>query len=258
MPVSNSTNRWLVKSLPQPGAQLRLFCFAFAGGSALIFRPWAAQLAKLIPESVEVCAIELPGRGKRLAEPPMTNLTNLIPALGAQLLPLLDRPFAFFGHSMGALIAFELCHWLRHTVQLMPAHLWVSAARAPQLAIEPPLMHRLPRADLIDRLQHYQGTPISVLNNSELMDLMLPVLRADFTLLETYQYQPKGLLNCPMTGLWGQQDNIVSQAEVAAWQVHTFQFHLSAALGDHFFMQQPLFVETLVPRLSELIRTNSR
>ncbi|MEL6453129.1 MAG: alpha/beta fold hydrolase [Cyanobacteria bacterium J06623_5] len=255
--MSSSINRWLVRPLPQPQARLRLFCFAFAGGSAWIFRPWAAQLAQLLSEPIDICAIELPGRGKRLAEPPITSLADLIPTLGAQLLPLLDRPFAFFGHSMGALIAFELCHWLRQTVQLIPAHLWVSAARAPQLAIEPPLMHRLSKADFIDRLQHYQGTPISVLNNAELMDLMLPVLRADFTLLETYQYQPKGLLDCPITGLWGQQDNIVSQAEVAAWRVHTLQFDLSAISGDHFFMQQSLFIETLLPRLNKLVRTNS-
>ncbi len=240
---------WLVYPQKQVRPKLRLFCFAYAGGSAWIFRPWAKQL----PDDIEVIAIELPGRGKRLVEPAIADLTTLIETLGPQLLPYLNIPFAFFGHSMGALVAFELSRWLRRTVQLIPAHLWVSAARAPQLPVAPPLMHTLPAEDFISRLQHYQGTPISVLNNAELMSLMLPALRADFTVLETYRYQPKAPLKCPITGLWGQQDNIVSQADVAAWQVHTPEFELEAVTGDHFFMQQPLFASRLLPKLAAII-----
>lgn len=243
---------WLVCPQKQAQPQLRLFCFAYAGGSAWVFRPWAKQL----PDSIEVLAVELPGRGKRLPETPLTDLWLLIETLGPQLLPYLDLPFAFFGHSLGALVAFELCRWLRQTVQLLPAHLWVSAARAPHLPVEPPLMHTLPAADFISRLQRYQGTPIGVLNNAELMALMLPTLRADFTLLETYRYQPGAPLNCPITGLWGQQDTIVSRADVAAWQVHTLKFELTAIAGDHFFIQQPLFIQKLLPTLTELIRSD--
>ncbi|MEO0884324.1 MAG: alpha/beta fold hydrolase [Cyanobacteria bacterium J06634_6] len=241
---------WLICPQRQVRAKLRLFCFAYAGGSAWIFRPWAKQL----PANVEVCAIELPGRGKRLVEPALTDLNDIIRSLGPQLLPLLDLPFACFGHSMGALIAFELCRWLRRTVQLSPAHVWVSAARAPQLSIPPPLMHQLPKQDFINRLKQYQGTPISVLNNLELMDLMLPTLRADFTVLETYAYQPRAPFTFPVTGFWGEQDSIVSQADVAAWQVHTTQFELAAIAGDHFFMQQPQFLPKLLPTLSELVQ----
>lgn len=240
---------WLVCPQKRSQPQLRLFCFAYAGGSAWIFRPWAKQL----PESIEVLAIELPGRGKRLVEPPLTDLTHLIETFGPQLLPYLHLPFAFFGHSLGALIAFELCRWLRRTVQLVPAHFWVSAARAPHLPVATPLMHTLPAADFISRLQKYQGTPMSVLDNAELMGLMLPTLRADFTLLETYRYQLRAPLNCPITGLWGEQDAIVSQADVAAWQVHTPNFELAAVSGDHFFMQQPLFGQALLPILEKLV-----
>ncbi|MGB3297274.1 MAG: alpha/beta fold hydrolase [Phormidesmis sp.] len=239
---------WLVCPQKRSRPTLRLFCFAYAGGSAWIFRPWAKQL----PINIEIVAIELPGRGKRLAEPPLTNLSLLIETLGPQLLPYLDLPFAFFGHSLGALIAFELCRWLRQTVQLSPSHLYVSAARAPHLPIEPPLMHPLPTADFIDRLKHYQGTPISVLNNEELMSLVLPALRADFTLLETYQYRPENPLSCSMTGLWGQQDNIVKRANVAAWQVHTSKFELESVAGDHFFMQQPLFASKFLTKMADL------
>lgn len=240
---------WLVRPQKQARPQLRLFCFAYAGGSGWIFRPWAKQL----PTNIEIAAIELPGRGKRLADSPITSLPLLIEALGPQLLPYLDIPFAFFGHSLGALIAFELCRWLRQTVQLVPAHFYVSAARAPHLLIEPPLMHRLSSADFIDRLKHYQGTPISVLNNAELIDLMLPTLRADFTLLETYRYRPEAPLNCPITGFWGQQDGIVGRRDVADWQVQAAKFELDAVFGDHFFMHRSAFIQQLLPMLKRLI-----
>ena len=114
-------------------------------------------------------------------------------------------------------------------------------------------MHQLPEEDFINRLKQYQGTPISVLNNSELIDLMLPTLKADFTVLETYAYQPRAPFTFPITGLWGDRDNIVTQANVAAWQVHTSQFELEAIAGDHFFMQQPLFVTKLLPTFRTLI-----
>ncbi|MEO1634569.1 MAG: alpha/beta fold hydrolase [Cyanobacteria bacterium J06631_9] len=246
-------SEWIVRPQPQQSPQLRLLCFAYAGGSAWIFRPWAKQ----VPSHIEVCAIELPGRGKRLTEPAMTALPALIAELGPQMLPLLNQPFAFFGHSMGALIAFELCRWLRQTVQCLPHQLWVSAARAPHQPVAPPLMHTLSKEDFIARLQQYQGTPTSVLNNPELMDLMLPVLRADFTLLETYQHLPGEPFTFPITGLWGQQDTIVTKSEVAAWQTHTYQFHLWETWGDHFFIQRPLFIKQLLPQLSEIIQRSA-
>ena len=126
---------WLVCPQQRSHPQLRLFCFAYAGGSAWIFRPWAKQLPTT---NIEICAIELPGRGKRLVEPALTDLATIVESLGPQLLPLLDLPFAFFGHSMGALVAFELCRWLRSAVQLAPKHVWISAARAPHLPIPQP------------------------------------------------------------------------------------------------------------------------
>ena len=159
-------SNWLVRPQQQHNPKLRLFCFAYAGGSAWVFRPWAKQF----PESIEVCAVELPGRGKRLTEPALTDLDAVIQAVGPQMLPLLDVPFAFFGHSMGALIAFELSRWLRNSTQLSPLHFWASAASAPHISVTPPLMHTLSKPDFIHRLKQYQGTPISVLNNAELMD----------------------------------------------------------------------------------------
>ncbi|MEM8613843.1 MAG: alpha/beta fold hydrolase, partial [Cyanobacteria bacterium P01_H01_bin.105] len=107
---------WLVCPKPRSNPKLRLLCFAYAGGSAWIFRTWA----EIFPATVELFAIELPGRGKRMAEPALTAVTAIVEALGPELLPYLDLPFVCFGHSLGALIAFELCRWLQHTVQLIP------------------------------------------------------------------------------------------------------------------------------------------
>lgn len=244
-------NSWIVCPYPRATPRLRLFCFAYAGGSAWAFRTWAEQL----PETIEVCAIELPGRGKRMLEPALTELSTLLQALGPVLLPYVDLPFVCFGHSLGALVAFELCRWLRRTVQLSPQYLWVSAARAPHLSADRPAMHTLPQAELIAELRRYNGTPASVLNNTELMELMLPTLRADFTVLETYRHQPDAPLSCPITGFWGTQDNIVSQTQVIAWQRHTTSFTLEEILGDHFFIHQPLFPQRLLPRLTELVKT---
>ncbi|MEM7061611.1 MAG: alpha/beta fold hydrolase [Cyanobacteria bacterium P01_B01_bin.77] len=239
---------WIVCPQPRANPKVRLLCFAYAGGSAWIFRTWAEQL----PATIELCAIELPGRGKRMAEPALTTVTAIIETLGPELLPYLNLPFACFGHSLGALIAFELCRWLRRTVQLAPYHLWVSAAQAPQLPAEKAPMHTLPDAAFINELKHYQGTPDSILNNAEMMSLVLPILRADFTVLETYRYQPGTALGCPITGFWGQQDSIVSQEHVVAWNIHTQNFSLEAIDGDHFFVQQPTFSQRLVSTLTSI------
>ena len=246
-------SHWVVRPRPSLQPQLRLFCFAYAGGSAWIFRDWAKQL----PDTVELCAIELPGRGKRMMESALTNLPTLVQALGSAILPYVEGPFVCFGHSLGALVAFELCRWLRRTVQLSPAHLWVSAARAPHLpaSADRPTMHTLSEAQFIAELQRYNGTPASVLDNAELMELMLPILRADFTILETYRHQPDAPLDCPITGFWGTQDGIVTEADVTAWETHTAQFVSEMVVGEHFFLQQPDFLQRLLPRLNELSRT---
>ncbi|MEM6452140.1 MAG: alpha/beta fold hydrolase [Cyanobacteria bacterium P01_D01_bin.105] len=240
---------WLICPQHQLRPRLRLFCFSYAGGSAWMFRAWANQL----PETVEVFAIELPGRGKRLVEPALSDLGEIVRMLGPQLLPHLNLPFAFFGHSMGALVAFELAQRLRRSMQLTPVHFWASAARAPHLPVPLPLMHTLDDATLMNKLKQYEGTPTSVISNVELMELLLPTLRADFAVLETYRYRPSAPFLFPITGLWGETDRIVSKLDVAAWQSYTPKFTLQAIAGNHFFIHQPLFAQTLMPTLKPLI-----
>lgn len=235
------TSKWVVCSHPRSNPKLRLLCFPHAGGSARIFHTWSERL----PSMVEVCAVELPGRGSRLFEIPFTSVDSLLPALGAELLPFLDIPFACFGHSLGARIAFEFCRWLREATQLTPQHFWAAGARAPHLPPDTPPIHDLPDLDFISKLRRYDGTPEEIFNNPELMTLMIPALKADFSLLETYQYRPGDQLDCPITCFWGQQDAIANQADVAAWRQHTDTFRLEAVSGHHFFTHDPLFPKRL-------------
>ena len=225
-------DRWIKFITPNPNARLRLFCFHYAGGNALVFRDWANHILN----SVEVYAIELPGRGTRLTEPAFTHMPPLIQALKDALSTYLTQPFAFFGHSMGALVSYELSQSLRqHGVT--PTHLFVSGHRAPHLPdLEEPI-HALPTADFLNALRRYNGTPEAVLQNAELMELMLPTLRADFTLLEAYVHRSRPPLNCPISAYGGLQDWRVAGDELAAWREHTqAAFSHQFFEGDHFFM----------------------
>jgi medium-chain acyl-[acyl-carrier-protein] hydrolase len=244
MKTPSTLNRWVTCPKPKPQAKLRLFCFHYAGGGALIFRPWSDSL----PPTVEVCAIELPGRGTRLMEPPFTQLEPLIQELTRVLLPYLDKPFAFFGHSMGALVSFELARILRRDYGLSPVHLFVSGRRAPQLPDPDPPIHTLPEPEFLDELRRYNGTPEAVLENAELMQLLLPSLRADFAVLETYVYTPEPPLECPITTFGGLSDREASRDELEAWRDQTSAaFSLEMFPGDHFFVHsaQPLLLQAL-------------
>lgn len=201
-----------------PQARIRLFCFPYAGGGATIFRSWPEYL----PAEIEVCPVRLPGRESRLLEQPISHLPSLISVLASGLFPYLDKPYAFFGHSMGALIAFELASYLRHCASRNePLHLFVSGHRAPQLPDPNEPVYHLPEAELIERLRHLQGTPEEFLNNQELLRLFMPMLRADFTLCETYVYQQTPAFPYPITALGGLQDPVVSRESILSWEAQT-------------------------------------
>ncbi|MEW6496027.1 MAG: thioesterase II family protein [Cyanobacteriota bacterium] len=246
-------NRWVTCSEPNPQATLRLFCFHYAGGGAAIFRTWSDSL----PGSVEVCAIELPGRGTRLMESPFTHIEPLVQNLASALLPYLDKPFAFFGHSMGGLISFELTRLLRREYNLSPVHLFVSGHRAPQIPDSDPPIHNLPESAFLEELRHLNGTPTAVLENAELMQLFLPTLRADFSVVETYAYRPEPPLQCPITVFGGLQDLEASCDELEAWREQTNNsFVLQMFPGDHFFLQsaQQLVLQSLSQALDVATR----
>ncbi len=237
---------WISFRKPGPKTRLRLFCFPYAGAGALIFRTWSDGL----PGDVEVCPVQLPGRGTRLMERPFTQLSPLIEALAEALVPLLDRPFAFFGHSLGALVSFELARQVRRQYGMHPVRLFVSAGRAPQIPRRGPRIHTLPDREFLIELGRLNGTPSELLGHEELMEIMLPVLRADFALYETYFYSSEPPLNCPISAFGGLQDQRVSDSDLEAWRAQTgVSFSLRMFPGDHFFLKQPLLLRALSQEL---------
>lgn len=233
MTALEANNPWITYAKPNPQARLRLFCFHYAGGAASAFRAWAAQL----PAQIEVCPVQLPGRENRLREPLFTAVAPLIPILAAGLRPAMDMPFALFGHSMGALLSFELARYLRRQHDVQPVYLGLSGHQAPQLPDAEPPIYNLPEPEFIDRLRKFNGTPEEVLRHAELMQLVLPILRADFTLVETYSYQPDEPLACPISAFGGLQDARANRELLEGWREHTRgEFRLRMFPGDHFFL----------------------
>src|SRR5262245_32228554 len=230
-------NSWIERYQPNSRASLRLFCFPYAGGSARIYRSWAQRL----PLCVEVCAVQLPGRDRLIAEPPYTDVRLLARVAGEALRPFLDKPVAFFGHSMGALLSFELAHYLRAELGLSLQHLFASGRHAPHVKNPPPALSRLPRDELIKELHELNGTPPDVLDHPDLMELMLPLLRADFALGDTYTFTERPLLSCPITVMGGLRD-FTPRTELQAWaELTSGPFSLRMFPGDHFFLHSDEF-----------------
>lgn len=228
----SGSNPWLVVPTRNPRAAIRLFCFHYAGGSAVLFHRWAASL----PPFVEVCAIQLPGRGTRQAEPPLTTIEAVIGELGPAIRPYLDIPFVFFGHSMGALIGFELTRHIQAAYGLSPEHLFASGRCAPQMPIHT-AYHLLSDDAFLERLRDLNGTPPAILEDAELMRHTLPILRADFTICETYRYAPQPPLACPISAFGGLRDPDVSYEHLLDWRQQTVgPFHVHMFPGDHFFV----------------------
>ncbi|MES2295472.1 MAG: alpha/beta fold hydrolase [Pseudomonadota bacterium] len=223
---------WLVRQTAAQ-ARLRLYCFSYAGGNAGNFAPWQAAL----DPAIEVCAVQLPGRGGRFGEAPYTSLSALVEAL-AQVISHQDKlPFAFFGHSLGGLLGFEVARFCQRHFLPMPKHLIVSGCAAPRLRKTERQLHLLDDEALIEELKTYNGTPPAVLASRELMALLLPMIRADFSMVETYQYRVAPLLELPITVLAGTGDDHVSQEQVDGWKSETT--HACHSLwfeGDHFFL----------------------
>lgn len=257
-PNNFTASPWLTCAKPQPQAALRLFCFPYAGGSTTIYRTWATSL----PPSVEVCAVQLPGRGKRVNEDAFTRLPALTAALVVALLPYLQqRPFAFFGHSMGALISFELARQLRRSGQPAPQKLLLSGRRAPRVINDEVPTYDLPEPEFIETLHHLKGTPREVTEHPELLQLILPTLRADFAVCETYEYRTESPLDCPISVYGGLGDTEVPRQRLETWREETSgAFSLRMFPGDHFYLNNSpaLLLQTLAQELAALARVTTQ
>jgi medium-chain acyl-[acyl-carrier-protein] hydrolase len=212
-----------------------------------------AGWSRLLPDGIDLWPVRLPGRQDRLREPPFTSMGPLVQALSYELAPAFVSPFVLMGHSMGALVAFELARELRRRGQRSPVALLLASCAAPDLSMGAPLLHKLPDERFVAELRRLGGIPEAVARSDELLELVLPALRADIALCETYEYAAEPPLEVPISTFVGSRDLRVSRAEMAAWRHHTDSDFVSRVLpGDHFFSRPAQ--STLVNALAEDLR----
>lgn len=234
--MTTISSPWFVQPRPNPQAKLTLFCFPYAGTGAVVYRKWPDDL----PSEIEVCSILLPGRETRLRAELYVSIHPLLDALITEITPLLDRPYAFYGHSLGALLAFELTRRLRRQSTRLPIHLFLSGRRAPGLPDTQHPIHKLDNNAFAEAIQErYNGIPQVILEDAELLDIFLPILKADISILETYEYIPENALDIPISVFGGEQDPVASFQELQAWQkLTTRDFDIRVFPGNHFFIQE--------------------
>lgn len=242
--ISTDSEKWFQTPKPRQRPRLRIFCLPYAGGSATIYHRWSQRL----PDDVEVLGVQLPGRLSRYSEPPLRSMGAILRALTPRIAQKNDAPFIFFGHSFGALLAFELTRALRAGGFALPLCLMVSARRAPHALRERPPMHGLPRAEFIAELYRRYGGQEEVLSKKPaLADLVMPSLRADFEVFERYQYREEPALAVPIVAFAGAQDEGASAEALMEWRRHTLGlFTLRELNGGHFFIDEdplPLLAE---------------
>jgi medium-chain acyl-[acyl-carrier-protein] hydrolase len=223
-------NRWLVCPQPNSSATARLFIFPYAGGAPSSFNKWIADF----PKEIEISIAHYPGRGSRFNEPPIKEFFVLVEEIANAIQPELDKPFFFFGHSLGAVLAFELAR----RISPQPQILFVSACGAPHIPNPNRPIHALADSEFIKSLQELNGLPAEVANNAELMELILPALRADFEAIENYRYaSSEHRMGCPIIAFGGLDDSHVDRIRLESWGHYTsgsFKSHYFS--GDHFFI----------------------
>jgi medium-chain acyl-[acyl-carrier-protein] hydrolase len=230
---TQSTRSWIVRLKPSRRPRLRLFCFPFAGCGASVYVPWMKQF----PDEIEVCAIQLPGREDRIKEQAFTRITQLATAIAGELRHFIQIPFGFFGHSMGATLAFEVSHSLTTLECRPPTILIAGACPAPHVRRQLSTMSTLPRNELLEVLERKRGSSAEVLANQEFIDMILPVLRADLEAVETYCYTDRPPLPCPIVAIGGLSDHEVSADLLDAWREQsTGNFVRLAVAGGHLFV----------------------
>jgi len=226
-------NKWFVIPKPNINADLQLICFPYAGGSASTFLPWIKNL----PVNVELIIIQAPGRGARMGELAYSDMQALIEDLIKIIPSVLNKPYILFGHSLGSRIAFELMNQLKTLNHALPQHFIASGSRGPHHKCMKEPIYDLPHHEFIEELKHLNGTPQAVLENKELMELFLPLLKADFEIADRYCYTGKVRFNCPISVFGGEDDVEICLSKLNSWgdffetdaEVHMFP-------ENHFFI----------------------
>lgn len=250
-------NRWLTCPRPDPDAALRLWCLPFAGGGAAVWHPWAAPLAGL----AEIVAVRPPGRENRFTEPAFARMREIIPPLLDQIAPFAHEDYALCGHSLGGLVAYELACALRQHGLRAPRALIVCGVRAPHYVPDQPWLHPMPRDEFITHVERrYGAIPPEIRDSPEILDLLLPVLRSDLELYETYQATPTTRLSVPILALGGASDANVTTAQLLDWKHYTTAAFDAVTLpGGHFFPQENLAATIACVRhfLQQCVATSS-
>jgi medium-chain acyl-[acyl-carrier-protein] hydrolase len=211
----------------------RVFCFPYSGATAQVFRP----LTQLLPEGISIYSCELPGRGRRFGEEIPGTLTEIVEETFLSIKKIIDRPYVFFGHSLGGKIGYEMARYIRTHNHPLPKHLFVTGVRAPQVPKREKNTFDLPRNEFIEKIKEMGGTPEEIINNEEMLDIMVPILRKDFQIYETYRFTPDIPMPFPITAIGGIDDKFVTKEDLEQWSIHTsslFDMHMLA--GDHFFI----------------------
>ena len=236
--ILNRHTLWLQCRPEAEKPQLRLFCLPHAGSGASAFNSWNTSL----PTSVQVCSILLPGRESRLSEPLYNHINPLLDDMTLALSPWLDIPFAIFGHSMGALLAFEWARRLQRNVLAQPIGLYLSGRRAPNVHDTNASLQTLTdREFMVELARRYDGFPQEFFHNAELMEVYLPILRADIAVVESYHFQNGEPLNCPISVFAGIRDTTINWHQLLAWKTQTRgRFALRFFPGGHFYPQPPM------------------
>ena len=209
----DNDNKWFVIPKPNINADLKLICFPYAGGSASTFLPWIKNL----PNNVELIIIQAPGRGSRMGEQTYSDMQTLIADLIKIIPSVLNKPYILFGHSLGSRIAFELMNQLKRLTHTLPQHFIASGSRGPHHKCMKEPIYDLPQNEFIEELKNLNGTPRAVLENKELMELFLPLLKADFEIAARYCYTGKERFNCPLSVFGGEDDVDICLSKLNSW-----------------------------------------
>lgn len=248
--MRTGTSEWAVRWAPLPDAPLRLFCVPHSGGGAATFRRWAEVLAP----DIELVAIRLPGRETMFREPPCRSVEEAVPPLLEAVAPLLDRPFAWLGHSMGAVVAFEACRAVGRVADPgLLRRLIVAARPAPHLVGDPPVLHDAPVEEFLAGLNGLNGTPAELRADERMIRTFLPTLRADFRVVETYEPLPGPMLDCPVSAYGGLDDVVATADQLAGWSKYTSaESTVEMFPGAHFFVHE--HYEEVIGRIAGLLR----
>jgi surfactin synthase thioesterase subunit len=239
------------------GAQAHIIFFPHAGGSAAMFSP----IATALPSWLRASAMEYPGHGRRLNEPLLNEISDLAHGAAASCRAAMNLPLVFFGHSMGSLVAFEVCRILAHEVPEQPKCLIVSAHRSPQIAPRPPLVTQMSDEDLIAEVRDFAGMPAELLDNQEIRTLLIAMLRVDGRACENYMRSHlRTSLNLPVVAYGGSEDASVLNDELLAWHQMTKSSYLQREFpGKHFYFNESIsnFAFTLATDIAQALNLSN-